>query len=83
MDEIKLKPCPFCGGEAEYFIVENCSCGTARGWKFGIHCTKCMVSLPMRDFMLTMDLYSNGELVAKKDERQKAADMWNRRADHG
>ena len=23
MDEIKLKPCPFCGGKAEYFISSN------------------------------------------------------------
>ena len=83
MEKIKLKPCPFCGGEAEYFIVENFSCSTTRGWTFGIHCTECMVSLPIRDFVLAVDLYSNGEFVAKKDERQKDADMWNRRADHG
>lgn len=36
MSEIKLKPCPFCGGEAEMFMLDDrytvrcrsCFCGT-------------------------------------------------------
>lgn len=82
MSEIKLKPCPFCGGKAEYLITENYNRGTTQGWKFGIHCTKCMVSLPTRDFTVTVDLCGSGELLSLKDEREKAADMWNRRADN-
>lgn len=83
MSEIKLKPCPFCGGKAEYLITENYNRCATQGWKFGIHCTKCMVALPMRDFTVTVDLTSDGELVSQKDEREKAADMWNRRVDDG
>ena len=39
MDE--LKPCPFCGGEAEYF-EERIFCVPLRNvpWK-GVRCTKC------------------------------------------
>ena len=52
MDEIKLKPCPFCGGKAEYIINSNYERCTTHGWQFGIKCTNCMIELPMRDFIL-------------------------------
>lgn len=82
MDEIKLEPCPFCGGEAAYNIKSNYGHGTTSGWQFGIKCTKCMTELPMRDFVVTVDLESNGEIAFDKDDRKKAADMWNRRVEH-
>ncbi len=82
MDEIKLKPCPFCGGEAVYIIDKNYIRFTEHTWQFGIKCTNCMVELPVRDFIVTVDMNSNGEIVFTKDEREKAADMWNRRAEH-
>lgn len=37
----------------------------------------------VRDFTVTVDLESNGEIALVKDDRKKAADMWNRRADNG
>lgn len=83
MDEIKLKPCPFCGGKAEYIINRNYECCITHGWQLGIKCTNCMIELPTRDFIVTADLKSNGEIVFAKDDRKKAADMWNRRADNG
>lgn len=82
MEEIELKPCPFCGGKAEYKIDKSYKWGTTRGWQFGIKCTNCMMELPMRDFVVTVDLESNGEIAFDKDDRKKAADMWNRRAEH-
>lgn len=83
MDGIELKPCPFCGGKAEYIINSNYERCTTHGWQFGIKCTNCMIELPMRDFIVTADLKSNGEIVFAKDDRKKAADMWNRRAGNG
>lgn len=83
MDKFKLKPCPFCGGEAVYIIDKNYIRCTEHVWKFGIKCTNCMVELPVRDFIVTVDMNSNGEIVFTEDERGKAADMWNRRADNG
>lgn len=78
-----LKPCPFCGGKAQYLISSNYSCGVTHGWKFGINCTNCLVALPMQDFIVTADLTANGEIVFDKDDRKTAARMWNRRAEHG
>lgn len=82
MEEIKLKPCPFCGGKAEYIINSNYDRFTTHGWQFGIQCTNCMTELPMRDFIVTVNLKSDGEIAVAKDDRKKAADMWNRRAEH-
>ena len=42
MEEIKLKPCPFCGGEA--FIHEICEDFLGGGWKqrgYAVVCKKC------------------------------------------
>ena len=83
MDKIKLKPCPFCGGKAAYIIYSNYARCTTHGWQFGIKCTDCMTALPVRDFAVTVDLESDGEIALVKDDRKKAADMWNRRADNG
>ena len=83
MDEIKLKPCPFCGSEAVYFITGNYNRCVTNGWKFGIKCPNCMVALPKEDFTVTVDLTSSGGILFSTDERKKAADMWNRRADNG
>lgn len=82
MDEIKLKPCPFCGGEAEFFAMRHYDKCTKRGWDFGIHCVDCMVALPKADFSILADLACSGEIVLDQDEREKAAQMWNRRADN-
>lgn len=41
MDEIKLKPCPFCGGKAEYIINSNYVRCTTHGWQFGIKSPAC------------------------------------------
>lgn len=81
MDEIKLKPCPFCGGVAEFFATRNYGKGTKRGWNFGICCVDCMVALPKTDFSVVVDLACSGEIVLGPDEREKAAQMWNRRAE--
>lgn len=79
MDEIELKPCPFCGGKAGYIINSNYERRTTHGWQFGIKCTNCMTELRI----VTVDLESNGRIAFAKDDRKKAADMWNRRADNG
>jgi len=42
-----------------------------------------MIELPIRDFIVTVDMESNGEIAFAKDDRKKAADMWNRRIDNG
>lgn len=86
MDELELKPCPFCGGEAA--VIANVGCaGAARGdyraWEFGVVCLDCNISLPRHNYRLSARLAKCGRIVVEQDERQEAADLWNRRADNG
>ena len=69
---------PVLRGKAEYFISSNYSRGVTHGWKFGINCTNCLITLPMQDFTVTADLTANGEIVFDQDDRETAARMWNR-----
>ena len=77
----ELKPCPFCGGEAEYLIQSHSASGNDRGWMFGIRCKKCNVTTPKRNFELVARLCEDGQIHITKDERGEAADLWNGRAD--
>lgn len=86
MDEIKLKLCPFCGGEAA--MIANTVCadaarGESRAWEFGIMCLDCNISLPRRNYRLSVKLDKCGEIVVLQDDREEAAALWNRRADNG
>lgn len=84
MSEIKLKPCPFCGKEAEFFVIDSKTYdgGKAAEWSFSIHCTNCGVKNP-HTYRLEAVLDKNAEFQFRLDERRVAADDWNRRADNG
>lgn len=79
----ELKPCPFCGGKANFFVKVNSTTGTHRGWKFGVYCTMCDSSLPRNDYVLDVDFDPNGEITIVRDERNDAIEAWNRRANNG
>ena len=83
MTEIKLKPCPFCGGEAEFFEENNGyhSRGNAE-WTLGIRCTKCGIKSP-HIYRIDVILNKNAEFQFLLDERRVAVDDWNRRAGNG
>ena len=82
MAEIKLKPCPFCGGNP---TLRRCSTGT-KGYKFTasyeVKCDKCRMA-QTQTFETVFDLELNGELVLEKDGRKEAIEAWNRRAEDG
>ena len=42
----KLKPCPFCGGEAEFHVIANSASHGGASFTFEIVCSECKVSLP-------------------------------------
>ena len=63
----ELKPCPFCGGEADY-RTENFG---ARVW---VQCLECGVSTSRYDTNL---------IVAGKGGKEWAKEAWNRRAEDG
>lgn len=81
MNETKLKPCPFCGGEASleqtgFGTTEYCSVRLS----FSIRCKKCGASAPNACGYIAINLLSNGELNAWHDDRNPAIAAWNRRA---
>lgn len=78
MSEIKLKPCPFCGGKAVYMTKSNASDHYCVGFNFEVECEDCGMSLPGR-YKIKFSLSENGELNVLNDERPIAAEKWNRR----
>lgn len=69
----KLKPCPFCGGEAEYisFVDDNVQ-AIIRKPACQIRCMNCKVI--MGDFVAEDYSFSY---------KDKATEAWNRRAEDG
>lgn len=73
MNEPKLKPCPFCGGEAEYkpdYVDTNpdpyyTNCGRERE---AIHCLKCQMIFIMDD---CDNVYTKEDTI----------ELWNRRGE--
>lgn len=78
----KLKPCPFCGGEAMFLRKSYMMSGSARGWAFGVCCKKCGVTLKKTDYRLEVDFECSGEITVTVDERPQATDDWNRRVNN-
>lgn len=80
MDKIELKPCPFCGGEAIFRFISTYSSGGDRciGYDFKIVCSNCGITLPSR-YEIRFRIKEDGEFVIEKDDREKAANDWNRR----
>lgn len=74
-----LKPCPFCGGEAEYRVNNNGYSANGIIISFGIVCPKCDVKLP-KNYIVKLHMDSTGEIVFGEDEREDAVAKWNERA---
>ena len=83
MAEYKLKPCPFCGGKAKFLVKRHMERGIARGYSFGIYCTKCDITTPKTNYIIEFRLNDGGEIETTVDERLLAIESWNRRADNG
>lgn len=77
--EEKLKPCPFCGGEAELVRIRNgyrtSPTTIIDGWE--VRCKKkCCSTLAFEDEIFHSD---DGEIVIKKNGAKEAIDFWNGR----
>lgn len=75
MKETTLKPCPFCGGEAELRRTTVYLDGAVQ-----IHCTQCNVHTPKR--LINHLAYRGGEQIYITETMaiEKATNDWNRRA---
>lgn len=78
----ELKPCPFCGGKAKFFVKSHMEREIMRGYSFGIYCTKCDITTPKTNYSIEFQLNGNGEIEAIIDERSLAIKAWNRRAEN-
>ena len=77
----KLKPCPFCGKKAEFRTNTAGTNGENFKYRFNIRCRNCgMNSSHIYDVEIT---FRNGDFVIIEDERDKAVEEWNRRAEDG
>ena len=82
MAEYELKPCPFCGGKAKFFVKSSMCREITRGYNFGIYCTKCDITTPKTNYIVEFKLNDSGEIEVTEDERLLAVEAWNRRADN-
>jgi len=74
----ELKPCPFCGGEAEFHVIAKSASHGGAFFTFEIVCSKCKVSSP-KQHTIGVDMNSTGAIVACHDERDIAINEWNQR----
>lgn len=79
MADFELKPCPFCGGDAAFFVRTSRLRDIGSIWEVTIACKKCSVTLPGR-YLVNVTKGSNGQLIFHSDQEAAAAD-WNRRCD--
>ena len=77
----KLKPCPVCGKKGEFRTNTVGTNGENFKYRFNIRCRNCgMNSSHIYGVEIT---FRNGDSVTIEDERDKAVEEWNRRAEDG
>lgn len=78
---LKLKPCPFCGGEARLILVSHgySERPTAIKDKWRVVCTNCLARTEV--FGTDVHFRDDGELMIAQNGAINAAEAWNRRAD--
>lgn len=80
MPEIKLKPCPFCGGEAQLQkIFKGCREVSVIIDEWIVTCkNKCCSTHSYKDIIYHAD---NGEVIIEINGAEKAIEAWNRRTE--
>lgn len=73
----KLKPCPFCGGEARFRIISSGYASDGKTITFTAECPKCRISRGMGNNIIKYDKDLN--VLYARDERQNVIEEWNER----
>lgn len=72
MNESMLKPCPFCGGKAEFHNcaeLENEAARIIYNGKIGVHCTQCRIAtLPFEDESVATSYWNRRVEVCRTNE---------------
>ena len=79
----KLKPCPFCGGEAIFSISSNISTHTKVAYEYTIKCSQCgCTPIKQKEVLEICMCPHTGELYATGESQVKQSRMvgdWNTR----
>lgn len=75
---IKLEKCPFCGGEAIFYITGEVTKHFEIGFGFKIKCTRCGITFPTAG-KVSLTLEDSGTLRYTEDNRLELASKWNSR----
>lgn len=79
MSEIKLKPCPSCGGECIYEVIDIKTYAREITIIFKVKCKKCGIRLP-KTYEIKYKMMDTGDMAAETEQVLEAAEEWNRRA---
>ncbi len=74
----KLKPCPFCGGKATFRLETAQIYSGVSDYRLGVECINCGIHSPHTYAVKKM--FRGGGFLTTQDERDKAVEAWNRRA---
>lgn len=77
-----LAPCPFCGGVAQFVQTSYGTDSGACSMDFQIRCERCDASAPNGSGKIRVGLNYDGTIRVITDEREKAVEAWNRRANN-
>ena len=77
-NNFELKPCPFCGGRAEFVTNTSGYKNDSRIIGFAIKCNKCKAVYPKR-YEIRISLNSRGLIETDIDQRNQAISDWNTR----
>lgn len=77
-NEMKLLPCPFCGGKTIFNVITINSSNCSVGFTFEILCNDCRIKLPKK-YEVELSMGEHGEIKTSKDERKEALEAWNSR----
>lgn len=80
MPEIKLKPCPFCGGKAEIDDYSETTPFSEEITYFFVRCSKCGCRAFTSDTMCNLYYEKDYKEIVNKI-KQELAKKWNRRTD--
>lgn len=84
MTETKLKPCPFCGGEAKIFAGEvsydKWNYEVVRPYWVGCDNNDCSVNPKTTAYKTSIWLKQDGHVVMEQDGYALAVEAWNGRA---